>query len=127
MENVFYQGKELTGIIDLDWVCQAPKDYELWKILDTFHRPKFTVEVRIEHLYGDYQMTKELGWLKKYYPALFQVPNLATRIRLYYLDPLLETLIDYQKGLWGDRGLRKAVDKVHDFYQSSWLEEVFAV
>lgn len=124
LENIFSDGKKLTGIIDLDWVCQAPRDYELWKILDTFHRPIFTVEGKIGHLYGDDQMTKELGWLKKYYPGLFQIPNLANRIRLYYLDPLLETLIDYQKGLWGDRGLQKVIDKIPDFYQNSWLEDV---
>jgi aminoglycoside phosphotransferase len=127
LENIFYEGDKLTGIIDLDWACEAPKDYELWKIMDTFHRPQFTVEEKIAHLYGDYQMTKELGWLKKYYPALFQVPNLANRVRLYYLDPFLETLIDHQNGLWEGRALKKALDKIPDFYQNSWLDEVLKI
>ncbi len=124
LENIFYQDNKLTGIIDLDWADQAPKDYELWKIMDTFHRPKFCVEEKISHLYGNYQMTKELGWLKKYYPGLFEVKNLANRIRLYYLDTLLETLVDYQNGLWGDSGLRKVVDKIPDFYQNFWLDKM---
>lgn len=127
LENIFHQDGQLTGIIDLDWACQAPKDYELWKIMDTFHRPKFTVEEKVEHLYGDYQMTKELGWLKKYYPALFKVSNLSNRVRLYYLDPFFETLIDYQNGLWKGRGIQKAVDKIKDFYQNSWLDEVLKI
>jgi aminoglycoside phosphotransferase (APT) family kinase protein len=127
LENIFHKDGQLTGIIDLDWACQAPKDYELWKIMDTFHRPKFTVEEKIEHLYGDYQMTKELSWLKKYYPALFQIPNLANRVRLYYLDPFLETLIDYQNGLWKGRGLLKAADKITDFYQNNWLDEALKI
>ncbi len=127
LENIFHKNGQLTGIIDLDWACQAPRDYELWKIMDTFHRPKFTVEEKIEHLYGDYQMTKELGWLKKYYPTLFQVPNLANRVRLYYLDPFLETLIDHQNGLWEGRALKKAADKISDFYENSWLDESLKV
>lgn len=123
LENIFYKDAELTCIIDLDWISQAPRDYELWKILDTFHAPKYTVEEHLEPLYEGYQMTKELGWLKKYYPNLFKVKNLPNRIRLYYLDPLLETVIDWQNGRWSKRALAKVADKVRDFYQNSWLDE----
>jgi hypothetical protein len=72
-------------------------------------------------------MTTELGWLKKYYPNLFKIPNLANRVRLYYLDPFLETLIDHQNGLWEGRALKKATDKISDSYQNTWLEEVLKI
>jgi len=124
LENIFYEGDRLTGIIDLDWVAQAPKDFELWKILDTFHDPLYTVEGRLESLYEGYQMTRELDWLKKYYPALFETKKLVERVKLYYLDPLLETIVDYQNGLWRKRAFSKVMDKVRDFYQNSWLDEV---
>jgi aminoglycoside phosphotransferase len=127
LENIFCVGDKLTGIIDLDWTSQAPRDYELWKILDTFHAPKYTVEEKLEHLYEGYQMTKELNWLKKYYPALFTVPNLTNRIRLYYLDSLLETVIDWQNGRWSEKALTKVSDKVRDFYQTSWLDEILNI
>jgi aminoglycoside phosphotransferase len=127
LENIFYQADELTCIIDLDWASQAPKDYELWKILDTFHRPKHTVEEKLEQVYGDYQMIKELNWLKKYYPQLFEGENLATRVRLYYVDPLLENIIDYQNGHWGQRALDKVTEKVRDFYLNSWLDEALRI
>lgn len=125
LENIFYKGDELTSIIDLDWASQAPKDYELWKIIDVIHSPKYTVEERLGPLYEGYQMTKELNWLKKYYPKLFQVKNLANRIRLYSLDPLIETVIDYQNGKWSQKALVKVSDKVRDLYQNLWLDEVF--
>lgn len=124
LENIFYRDDELTGIIDMDWMCQAPKDYELWKILDVVHAPKYTVEEKLEPLYEGYQMTEEFNWLKKYYPELFSTKNLANRLRLYYIDPLMETIIDYQNGRWSNRVLAKVTDKVRDFYQNSWLDDM---
>jgi len=124
LENIFHQNRNLTAIIDLDWISQAPKDFELWKILDVVHAPKITVEEHLEPLFGDYQMIKELGWLKKYYPKLFEVNNLANRIRIYYLDPLIEKAVDCQNGRWGENTLNQVAKKVRDFYQSSWLDDL---
>lgn len=127
LENIFHEGDRLTGIIDLDWAGQAPKDYELWKITETFHKPLLTVEEKIEHLYEGYQMTKEMGWLKKYYPSLFQTPNLAHRVRLYYADVLLDLMGDYQEGQWKERIKQKLSGQIRDFYQNDWLVEFLAI
>jgi aminoglycoside phosphotransferase len=126
LENIFHEGDKLTSIIDIDWSGQAPKDYELWKIMDVVHDPKYTVEGRLESLYQGYKMTKELNWLKKYYPDLFKVPNLANRVRLYYADPLMETVVDFQNGRWSENALKKVAEKVKDFYQNEWLEEALS-
>lgn len=123
LENIFCQGDIITGIIDLDWVSQAPRDYELWKIMDVFYQPKYTVEKKLHEFYGNYQMTKELKWLKKYYPELFETKNLANRIRLYYIDPMLEGAIDYANGKWGEKELAVGAKKIQDFYKNSWLDE----
>jgi aminoglycoside phosphotransferase len=126
LENIFYEDDLLTGIIDLDWISQAPRDYELWKILDTFHEPKYTVEEPLRPLYEGYQMTKELGWLKKNYPELFAASGLADRIRLFYIDPLAELIVDCQNGRWSEEALVKVADKVRDFYCNQWLDHALA-
>ncbi|MGH9761399.1 MAG: phosphotransferase family protein [Blastocatellia bacterium] len=127
LENILYEEGELTAIIDLDWAAQAPKDYDLWKIADTFHRPKYTVEERLEPLYGDYQMIDELNWLKKYYPKLFDVNNLADRVRLYYVDVLIEILIEYANGKWTAKALDKVAEKIRDFFLNPWLDKALSL
>lgn len=126
LENILYEGDTLTAIIDLDWAAQAPKDYELWKIMDTFHRPKHVVDATLRSVYGDYQMTDELTWLRKYYSKLFEGDNLGNRVRVYYIDPLIETLVDYFHGLWTTATLDKFAEKVRDFYQNSWLDQALS-
>lgn len=56
LENIFYEGDHITGIIDFDWSSCAPRDYELRQIVETFRCPKYTIEERLEPLYENYQM-----------------------------------------------------------------------
>jgi len=125
LENIFYQGNKITGLIDLDWVCQAPKDYELRKLVEVFYDPKKTVEKQLEPLFEGYQMTKECGWLKKYYPQLFEYPNLITRIKLFSLDNLINKIVDYQNGRWSEQVMINLRKQIQDFYRSDWLEKLF--
>ncbi len=126
LENIFYQDDKITGIIDLDWVCQAPKDYELWKLIDVFYDPKKTVAKKLEPLYKGYRMTKECGWLKKYYPQLFASPNLIIRIKLFSLENLINKIVDYQNGRWSERVILNAQKQINDFYKGDWLEKLLA-
>jgi len=124
LENIFYQDGEITGLIDLDWISQAPRDYELWKLADVFYDPKKTVEKKLEPLYENYRMTRECGWLKKYYPQLFASPSLVIRIKLFSLENLINKIVDYQKGRWSEKVMLNVQKQVNVFYRSDWLEKL---
>ena len=121
-ENIFYKDNNITGIIDFDWSCQAPREYDLWIIADYFHAPWYYVEERLEKYYQN-KMMEEMKMLRKYYPELFEVENLLDKIRLYYISNLIDSVENYQKGRWTKSVLDKVHVKVNDFYKSSWLEE----
>lgn len=124
LENIFYEGDEITGIIDFDWTSQAPKDYELRMITGVFREPKYAVEKRLEPLYENYKMTEEFGFLKKYYPELFKVNKLANRIRLYYLEKTIRMVTDYQKGKSDEEAMRKFRKETQELYKSDWLDDL---
>lgn len=124
LENIFYENEEITGIIDFDWASYTPKDYELRHIVQTFRYPLYTVEERLEPLYENYQMIKEFGFLKKYYPDLFKQKNLATRIRLYYLEKITDRLVDWKGN--NNKALQIFSEEMRDIYKTDWLDKLLA-
>lgn len=123
LENIFYENDSITGIIDFDWVAHAPKDYELWKLIEVFRAPKYTVEQDLEPLYENYQMAEEFGFLKKYYPELFEHENLPARIRLFYLQKTIERIVYCQSGKPNARAIHLVEEEINDIYKSDWLEK----
>ncbi|MBI4050770.1 MAG: phosphotransferase [Candidatus Doudnabacteria bacterium] len=123
LENVFYQSNKIAGIIDWDWACQAPKDYELWEISDAFYNPKRRVEDQLKPFYEGYQMTEEFGFLKKYYPAMFATPNLINRIRIFIMDDLIDRFVYYQNGKATESLLVETQRQIKDFYKEDWLSK----
>ncbi len=126
LENIFYEQNKITGIIDFDWVAAAPKDYELWKMTDVFYDPKKTVEQGLESLYDGYRMTEEFKFVKKYYPQLFEAPNLLTRVRLFHLENMLYKVTDFQKGRWSEDVLKSLHTQIDDFFRQDWLEKLLS-
>ncbi len=128
LENIFHIGNKISGIIDFDWVCQAPKDYELWKIVEVAREPKLTVEEKLEPLYEGYRMDTEFRFLKKYYPALFDVPHLAERIRLFYLgNKIIDRIEDWQKGVVKQNVFFEIIQKeIYDLFKTDWLDKLLA-
>ncbi len=124
LENVFYKDNKVTAIIDFDWVSWAPKDYELRKIVDVFYYPKNYMAERLGQRYEGYRMTEEFKFLKKYYPGLFGIDNLLTRVRLYNLENVIYKTVDYQKGKWSENVMIELHQQIKDFYQGGWLSEV---
>lgn len=122
LENILHAEGQISGIIDLDWWCQAPREYELRKLMDYFHTPARCVEEKLEAQYAN-QMVQEAALLRKHYPELFDSPQLADRVRLYYLEDMLDVLSDYQAGRWGERVLDDVRHKFKDFYKGSWLAD----
>jgi aminoglycoside phosphotransferase len=121
-ENIFYESNAITGIIDFDWSCQAPREYDLWIIADYFHAPRYFVEKELEKYYKD-QMVAEIKILRKYYPELFNIDKLLDKIRLYYITSLIDWVEDYQNGRWSKNVLDKVHIKINDFYRTDWLEK----
>jgi aminoglycoside phosphotransferase (APT) family kinase protein len=93
-ENILYEDEQLTGIIDFDFVRQAPKDYELCKMVDFFNNPAHYVEKQTKSIWEGYVGNHEMELLKKYYPELFTHQHLPERMRLYLIDDLLGRLHD---------------------------------
>lgn len=55
---------------------------------------------------------------------MFQADNLADRIRLYYLEKLIDIVSDYQKGRFSEGAMQRVQKDVNDFYRSDWLDKL---
>lgn len=126
LENIYHNGGNLTGIIDWDWACQAPKDYELWRLVDFCRDPKKIINRKGELNYPKYQLAREIKILRKYYPELFSSPNLPVRIRLFLLDTLINVVDDYQKGRWNETVFDDWEEKINDFFKKDWLDNILS-
>lgn len=115
-ENVLHVNGTLTGLVDFDFARQAPKDYELWHILDFFQSPKYYVSQALETAWEKFVLTDELHWLCKYYPAFFTGPDIVIRQKLYLTENIVSTLRDGAVG--------KFNEKVEAYFKGDWLERV---
>ncbi len=124
LENVFWKDGKITGIIDVDWLCYAPRDYELQRIVHYARMPKYCVEEALESKYANYQMTQEVKWLKQYYPEMFANPNVTNRVRLYLIDNMLSTARGYTSEQWSENVMVEWHQLVQDYYQNDWLPKL---
>ena len=122
-ENILHKEGVITGIIDFDFSCQAPKEYELFIFTDFVYAPADYVEEKLEDSFRGYDMQKEMQWLKKYYPELFAVDDLPDLIRLYSITGIIESIHDCQKGRWSENVLKKSMKRINDLYKTDWLEK----
>lgn len=113
-ENVLFEGDILTSIIDFDFARQAPRDYELWHLLDFFNTPVYFVEEELEPLWKNFVATDEVRLFKKHYASLFSHEHLLERIRLYFMDDIISR---YQTG-----PVSRANQQVERYYKSDWLK-----
>lgn len=114
-ENILHKDGELSGVIDFDFSRQAPKDYELWHLLDSLRVPKYFVEEKLETKWENFKVGQEICWLKKYYPELFERKDLITRLKLYITEDILGDL--------QDGASEKFNQKVDDYFRNGWLEK----
>ncbi|OGL95758.1 hypothetical protein A2348_03985 [Candidatus Uhrbacteria bacterium RIFOXYB12_FULL_58_10] len=117
-DNVLHQNGMLTGILDFDFARQAPRDYELRQIIDFFQSPKYLVSERDEPVWDGFEATDELRLLRKYYPELFDSPDMVTRQKLY----LTETIVTAMR----DGAFYKFNEKVETYFNTEWLERVLS-
>ena len=113
-ENVMYENDKVTGIIDFDLTRQAPRDYELWHMIDFFNKPDRYVEEQTKSIYESYVGDGDIQLLKKYYPELFSHEHLPERLRLYLIDDLLGHLQDGYTDNFNQR--------TDHYFKTDWLE-----
>jgi aminoglycoside phosphotransferase len=121
LENILWECGGLTGIIDLDWMCYSPRDYELKRIVHYAHTPKYGVSEDLEVRYEHKNLEQEVKWLQKYYPELFASEHLVERVRLYLVDELLHTVRGYTGGDWSEDVIQEWHQLVQDYYINDWL------
>lgn len=113
-DNILHQDGVLTGIIDFDFARQAPRDYELWHLLDFFCTPVYFVEEKLEDRWRGFKVGDEIKNLKTSYPDLFKTPDLITRTKLYLTESLIS---DLSAG-----AVQKFDERFNCYFKESWLE-----
>ncbi len=126
-ENVLYQDNLVTGIIDFDFSCQAPKEYELYIFADFSFVPVNYVEKKLEASYAKYQMKNEAKWFLKYYPEIVEVKDFLTRLRLYLISGLVWRISEYKPGKSKRDFVEKMKRQILDMYEGDWLQTLFGL
>ena len=82
-ENVLWDGRAITAVLDFEWARGGPADLDLDVLLRFCAYPYL-------HVAGDYEaetLSKDYApvpyWLAEDYPALFSHPQLLARMRVY--------------------------------------------
>jgi len=118
-ENILYEKDCLTGVFDFDFARQAPKDYELWHLIDFFRTPAFFVEEKLKPIWRQYSVGNELKLFKKYYPELFSGKNLLKKVRLY----LIQDILSHAAAGYPDR----SNEQINSYFKTNWLEEKVSI
>jgi aminoglycoside phosphotransferase (APT) family kinase protein len=79
--NALWHDGQLTALLDFEWVRLGPPDLEI----EPYLRADATG-------LSDLERRQVLGWLAESYPAMFDRPDLARRLRLYQLATAVRDL-----------------------------------
>ncbi len=82
-ENVLWDGKRITAILDFEWARPGPRDLDLDVFLRFCALPQLHVAEDYEHLTHAADYRDVPWWLAEDYPELFDFPNQFDRVRLY--------------------------------------------
>ena len=105
-DNFLLDGDNLY-LIDFDRVIFAPIDYELLIFKLMVDNPqKFASEEDEEKVKkADYKNV--YTWLKKYYPKMFEIPKIGSRVKVYQFDYLAKQYARLKNKSQGKKLLRK--------------------
>ncbi len=92
-ENVLWDGKKVTAILDFEWSHAAPPDLELDIFLRFCAYPYLHVAEDYEHLTVAEDYARVPLWLASEYPELFAHPRLIDRLRVYCIAYDLRELL----------------------------------
>lgn len=83
LENVLWDGQEITAIVDFEWCRGGPSDLDLDVLARYFAIPQAHVSAEAE----SWQHTEDYFdvplWMAEVYPELFEHPRLADRLMIY--------------------------------------------
>ena len=93
-ENMLWDGRDLTAIIDFEWSRGAPRDLDLDVFLRMCAYPFLHVAADLEAVTHRHDYVDVPTWLAQDYPELFRAPRLIERLELYSLAFDLRDLIE---------------------------------
>jgi aminoglycoside phosphotransferase (APT) family kinase protein len=82
-ENVLWDGKRITAMLDFEWARGAPRDVDLDVFLRMCAYPFLHVAADYEHITRTEDYVDAPRWLAEEYPELFAVPRLHARLLVY--------------------------------------------
>ena len=82
-ENVLWDGKRVTAVLDFEWARAGPPDLDLDVLLRFCSLPHLHVAADYEHLTLADDYREVPWWLAEDYPELFSFANQFDRVRLY--------------------------------------------
>lgn len=82
-ENILWDGKKITALLDFEWARSGPADLDLDVLLRFCALPHLHVAEDYEHLTHAEDYREVPWWLAEDYPALFDFPDQFDRVRLY--------------------------------------------
>jgi aminoglycoside phosphotransferase (APT) family kinase protein len=94
--NLLADNGKLSAILDFEYSIQAPPDYELWTLEAFCLYPNDWAEEDNE-IFCTADYANIIPLLRKYYPTLFEIPNLRQRMNLYHIDAALGSHLAWRK------------------------------
>ena len=100
-ENLLFDGRQLSAVIDFEWSRGAPADLDLDVLLRCCYLPKAHVADHLQTLTRRADYEDIPVWLAEDYPELFSQPHLRERLTIYSMaydvKSALETPIPARK------------------------------
>ncbi|MFP3905838.1 MAG: phosphotransferase family protein [Acidimicrobiales bacterium] len=82
-ENILWDGRRITAMLDFEWARSGPADLDLDVLLRFCALPHLHVAEDYEHLTRAEDYREVPWWLAEDYPELFEFPDQFDRVRLY--------------------------------------------
>jgi hygromycin-B 7''-O-kinase len=94
-QNVLWDGRSVTALLDFEWARAAPADLDLDVFLRFCAYPYLHVAEDYEHLTLAEDYERVPWWLADDYPELFEQPRQLDRVRLYSIAYDVRELLLY--------------------------------
>ncbi len=94
-ENIMWDGKQISAVLDFEWSRPAPCDLDLDVLLRFCALPHLHVAPDYEHLARPVDYQDVPWWLAKDYPALFAFSDQYSRMRLFAMAYDLRDLVKH--------------------------------
>ncbi|MCB9750933.1 MAG: phosphotransferase [Myxococcales bacterium] len=89
LENVLWDGREISAVLDLEWSRRGPVELDLETLLSFFDHPWFFVAEDYEDQARAADYAEATGWLREDAPAWFGHPRLRDRLALLHISRTL--------------------------------------